>query len=159
MIHESGGARKLCAAVFGIINRLAVNPSLTLARVSLVLRAGLGLVWLWSAFVSEFSAPRSVTLGLLAEAGISGPLAEPALHAASALDALVGLLVLAGVYARPLALAQAAIITLYTALLIGRVPDLWAHPFAPIGKNIALVAAALALALVSGPEAREPESR
>ncbi|MBI5876958.1 MAG: DoxX-like family protein [Chloroflexi bacterium] len=131
-----------------------MNPLQTLSRINLVLRIGLGLVWLWSALVSEFFAPRAVTLGLLADVGITGPLAEPVLHAASALDALVGVLTLAGVAMRPLALAQAAIITGYTILLVGRVPDLWAHPFAPIGKNIALVAAALALALVSGRPAR-----
>lgn len=140
--------------ILGIISPLAVNPLQTLSRINLVLRIGLGLVWLWSALVSEFFAPRAVTLGLLADVGITGPLAEPVLHAASALDALVGVLTLAGVAMRPLALAQAAIITGYTILLVGRVPDLWAHPFAPIGKNIALVAAALALALVSGRPAR-----
>jgi uncharacterized membrane protein YphA (DoxX/SURF4 family) len=121
-----------------------------LSAAALLLRIGLGAVWIWSAVVSEFVAPRSVSLGLLEAVGFSGDLAVVLLHGASALDLLLGILTLAGWFTRPVALAQAALILGYSLLLVGRVPELWAHPFAPIGKNIALICGALALAATGG---------
>ena len=121
-----------------------------LSGAALLLRIGLGSVWIWSAVVSEWVAPRSVSLGLLETVGFAGPIAPLLLHAASALDLLLGVLTLAGWYTRPVAVAQAALIFGYSLLLVGRVPELWAHPFAPIGKNIALIGGALALALIGG---------
>jgi len=118
--------------------------------VALILRAGLGAVWVWSAVVSEFVAPREVSLGLLAEVGFSGGFALAVLHGASLLDTLIGVLTLAGLFTRRVAIGQAILIVVYSLLLVGHVPDLWAHPFAPIGKNIALVAAAIALAVTGG---------
>ena len=122
----------------------------SLSAAALLLRIGLGAVWIWSAVVSEFVAPRSVSLGLLEAVGLSGDPAVFLLHAASALDLLLGVLTLAGWFTRPVALAQAALILGYSLLLVGRVPELWAHPFAPIGKNIALICGALALAATGG---------
>jgi uncharacterized membrane protein YphA (DoxX/SURF4 family) len=122
----------------------------TLSVVALLLRVGLGVVWLWSAFVSEFVAPREVSLGLLAVVGIGGDLAPLLLHGASLLDLAIGAATLLGILTRYVALSQAALIVIYTLLLVGHVPDLWAHPFAPIGKNFALIAAALALSLTGG---------
>jgi len=115
--------------------------------VSFLLRLGLGLVWLWSAIVSEFVAPRAVSLGLLEAVGFTGDLATVLLHSASLLDLVIGLVTLVGLYTRIVAVAQAMLMLIYSLLLVGRVPELWAHPFAPIGKNLALIAAALALAL------------
>ena len=117
---------------------------------TLCLRAGLGAVWFWSAIVSEFIAPRELSLGLLAAVGISGALAPVMLHGASLLDAILGVLTLAGVCTRWVAIAQAMLVLVYSGLLVGRVPELWIHPFAPIGKNIALIATALALAISGG---------
>ena len=122
----------------------------SLSAAALLLRVGLGSVWIWSAVVSEFVAPRSVSLGLLAAVGFSGDPALVLLHGASALDSLLGVLTLAGWFTRAVALAQAALIMGYSLFLIGRVPELWAHPFAPIGKNIALICGALALAAIGG---------
>ncbi|MEP7198993.1 MAG: DoxX-like family protein [Chloroflexota bacterium] len=121
-----------------------------LARAALWLRLGLGGVWLWSGIVSEFVAPRAVSLGLLADVGVTGDIAPWLLRAASLLDVLVGVVTLLGLFTRWVAVAQAAVIVAYTALLVGHAPSLWAHPFAPIGKNIALVAAALALSTTGG---------
>ena len=130
-----------------------MNMSDTTRRLSaaaLLLRVGLGAVWIWSAVVSELVAPRSVSLGLLEVVALSGDPALVLLHGASALDLLLGVLTLAGWFTRPVALAQAALILVYSLLLVGRVPELWAHPFAPIGKNIALICGALALAATGG---------
>jgi uncharacterized membrane protein YphA (DoxX/SURF4 family) len=121
-----------------------------LSVVALLLRVGLGAVWIWSAVVSEFVAPRAVSLGLLESVGFTDVSAVVLLHAASLLDLLLGLMTLAGWFVRPVAAAQAALIVGYSALLVGRVPELWAHPFAPIGKNIALIFGALALAVTGG---------
>ena len=100
--------------------------------------------------MSEFAAPPGVSLGLLAAAGISSDLAPFLLHAASLLDCVLGLVTLLGIFTRTAALAQAAVIVAYTLLLVGHVPELWTHPFAPIGKNMTLLAAALALAVAGG---------
>ena len=121
-----------------------------LSRVALLLRVGLGTIWLWSAVVSEFIAPREVSLGLLAAIGIAGDLATLLLHAASLLSAFIGTLTLLGLFTRSIAIVQAALIALYSLLLVGHVPELWAHPFAPLGKNITLIAAALSLGITGG---------
>jgi uncharacterized membrane protein YphA (DoxX/SURF4 family) len=118
--------------------------------VALLLRIGLGAIWLWSAIVSEFVAPRSLAYDLLAAVGITGALAPVALHGASLLDTLLGVLTLLGCFTRVVAVAQALLVVVYTLLLVGHVPELWAHPFAPIGKNVTLVMAACALAVVGG---------
>jgi uncharacterized membrane protein YphA (DoxX/SURF4 family) len=118
--------------------------------ISLLLRVGLGAIWLWSAIVSEFVAPRALAYDLLAAVGITGTLAPLMLHGASLLDVLLGVLTLLGCFTRAVASAQALLVVVYTLLLVGHVPELWAHPFAPIGKNLTLVMAALSLVIVGG---------
>jgi uncharacterized membrane protein YphA (DoxX/SURF4 family) len=135
----------------GVLNiRNVPQAQATLDRVALILRLGLCAIWLWSAFVSEFVATREVSLGLLAAVGITGDIAPLLLHGASLLDLVFGIATLLGILTRWSALAQVALMTIYTFVLVGHVPELWAHPFAPIGKNLTLAAAALALALTGG---------
>src|SRR5262245_24911048 len=94
----------------------------TVDRVVLILRLGLCAIWLWSAFVSEFVATRELSLGLLAAVGITGDIAPLLLHGASLLDLVFGIATLLGILTRQTSLAQAALIMIYTLLLVGHVP-------------------------------------
>jgi uncharacterized protein YbjT (DUF2867 family) len=102
-----------------------------------LLRTLLGFLWLWSAAVSLLWPQTG--LALLAPFGLAGTAAIAALVAASALDAVLGWLSLMHPGPR-LWQVQLAVIAAYSLLVALRLPDFLIHPFAPIAKNLAVVA-------------------
>ena len=64
--------------------------------------------------------------------------------AGAALDVALGLALLWRSWRRPAAIAQLAIMALYTALATVALPSLWLDPFGPLLKNLAVLTATLA---------------
>lgn len=100
-------------------------------------------MWLTAAVVSAFVWPVERSLELLSRVGIGAGWQVPVLYGASALDALIGLLVLAGVRPLPVGVLQLVVIGGYTAIITLFLPWMWADPFGPLVKNLPLAAAIL----------------
>lgn len=102
-----------------------------------LLRWVLALLWLWSAAVSLLWPQTG--LELLAPFGLSGLLASAVLIGASTLDAALGGLTILYPCKR-LWQVQIAVIAAYSLLVALRLPEFLFHPFAPIAKNLPIVA-------------------
>lgn len=102
-----------------------------------LLRFVLAFVWLWSAAVSLLWP--ATGFGLLAPFGLAGAGAVVVLAGASLLDATLGVLTLLAP-GRRLWLAQMGLIAVYSLLIALRLPDLFFHPFAPVVKNLVILA-------------------
>lgn len=128
---------------------LALHPAtrgdLVAARIAPlvpVLRWLLALIWLAGGIVSLL-APATVTSLWLARAGLTGLPATVALWAGSLADLALGLAVIAR--RRGAALAGIGLMASYTAILTRIAPELWADPFGPLVKNLAVLGLSLAL--------------
>lgn len=102
-----------------------------------LLQGLLAFLWLWSAAVSLLWPANG--LELLAPFGLAGASAVAVLVAASMLDALFGCLTLLRPSKR-LWLVQMGLIAAYSFLVAWRLPEFLIHPFAPIAKNLPVVA-------------------
>ncbi len=110
----------------------------------------LAIVWIATAYVSAFAYPKAQSYALLAQVGLRGALAKTALYSAAAFDVVLGLVTLASFalraeWRRWLWLAQIALMLGYTLIITVWLPEQWLHPFAPILKNIVLLAALVLL--------------
>ncbi len=104
-----------------------------------LLRGVLTLLWLISAAVSLGIYPLADSLALLAAFDLHGGMTLTVLVGAAGLD----LAMAAATLLRPgrrLWLAQIALICVYSVLVIWRLPEFLLHPFAPIVKNLAVLA-------------------
>lgn len=104
-----------------------------------MLRLSIALVWLGSGVVSLGLFPVIDSLAMLSRVGLEAAMARGALYTAAALDIALGLSML-----RPpprwLLKLQAAVIVGYTAILTVALPEFWLHPFAPLLKNLPILA-------------------
>ena len=117
-----------------------------------LLRCLLAAVWLGTAYASAFAWPLRDSLGLLASLGLGTQTGTAAVYLGAGLDALLGGLLLLRV--RPVAVcrAQLVLMLVYTGLATIIDPALWAHPFGPLLKNLAVLGATLALAAMEAEE-------
>ncbi|KTC80432.1 oxidoreductase [Legionella cherrii] len=108
-----------------------------------ILRLSIAFIWLFTAISCLFFYPKAASYGLLAQIGVK-PFWQPILfYGACILDAVIGLAVLSSNRLKKITLVQMVIILGYSALLTWKLPNLWFEPFAPLAKNIPLLAAIL----------------
>ena len=119
-----------------------------IAPLAPLLRVLLALVWLAGGLVPLTQTPRGDSFALLARCGITGGAALPTLIAASLLDIAIGVALLARIRVHAVALAGIAVMAGYSAILALVFPVLWADPFGPLIKNVAVLALALAVRAV-----------
>jgi len=102
------------------------------------MRLGIGVIWLWTAYVSWFVFPHSQSIEWLRKIGISSH-AETAFAMLCVLDLLMG--VLSCVFASAfLWWAQLLIVGVYSVVISVLLPEFLLHPFGPIIKNLAVLA-------------------
>lgn len=87
--------------------------------------------------------PLAVNMEWLARVGLSGTLATTALWAGALTDVAIGGALLLRV--RGAALAGIGLMAAYTLILTAVAPELWADPFGPLVKNLAILALSLAI--------------
>ena len=97
-------------------------------------------VWLWS-------GETQLSLSLLSQVGIGSLKVQWLLLAGSSLlDAAFGVLCFTRLrFQAAFWLAQLAAVALYSAIIAFRLPEMWLHPFAPLVKNIPIMAVLLLL--------------
>ena len=128
------------------------HDSVSLPLWMAVLRCALAIVWLSTAAVSAGIFPVAESLALLSRMGIPSSLAPLLLYGATGLDAMFGLVLLFAPRGRRLYGLQAAVIVLYSALIAWKLPEFWLHPFAPMWKNVPMLAALWILSRAEKPE-------
>lgn len=106
-----------------------------------IVRGTIAFVWILTGIVSLGVYPVEASYALLAQAGVPTTLRPLALYGAALLDLVLGVLTLVS-YRRPAVwVAQAALILGYTAIITLKLPEFWLHPYAPIAKNLPMLAA------------------
>ena len=100
----------------------------------------LGILWLWSGLQPGLTAPQE-SLSLLAEVGFQTAFQWPLLLASSLLDIVFGLLCFSRARRLPVLWAvQAATVAAYSLIIAFALPQMWLHPFAPLVKNLPILA-------------------
>lgn len=110
-----------------------------------VLRWSLAWLWIVTGLLSLGLHPLADSYRLLTLAGLNGPLADAALFGGAGVDLLLGGLLL--IRWRPTAVGGAMLASMaaFTAVAAGLPAEYWAHPFAPLAKNLPIAAATLAM--------------
>jgi uncharacterized protein YbjT (DUF2867 family) len=103
-------------------------------------RFAMALLWIVTGLLSLGLYPVTDSYALLARVGVRGSWAPVMLYGAALIDLALGLGVFLLRRRRLLWLAQIAMIAVYTAIITWRLPEFWLHPFAPILKNVPLLA-------------------
>ena len=109
----------------------------------------MAFLWLWSGIQPAlFALPQS--LDLLAQVGFQAAYCLPMFALSCALDVFFGL----GCCTRLrdcawFWVAQAAVVLGYSVIIAFRLPEMWAHPFAPLVKNVPILAVLIYLCNVN----------
>lgn len=105
-----------------------------------MLRIALVFVWIFSARVG-FSTPAAEIDAMLRPVGLGPEVSIPLVRAASAIDLLLGLLLLARWRPRLVGALMIASLAGYTAFIGTMLPGAWLDPFGGLLKNVALLPA------------------
>ena len=111
------------------------------AAALLWLRLSVAAIWLISGIVSLGMWPVADSLAMLARCGLHGALAYAALYASAAMDIAFGVATLVLRKRLRLYRLQIGLILAYSAIIAACISELLWHPFAPIVKNLCMVAA------------------
>lgn len=108
-----------------------------------LLKFSLVFIWLFTAISCLFFYPRAASYDLLAQVGVAVSWQPLFFYGACLIDAGIGLTLLFARHIKKVALLQILMILGYSAVLTWKLPHLWFEPFAPLAKNIPLLAAIL----------------
>jgi hypothetical protein len=124
----------------------AVNAEEKMRRLYWAMRLGIGFIWIWTAFVSWYAYPHSISIEWLRQTGFVNH-TELVLAASCALDLLLGLV--SCFYARRRVwLFQIIVVAAYSLVISVFLPEFLIHPFGPITENLAVLACLGYLALL-----------
>lgn len=107
-------------------------------QIELAARLSLSFLWIMTALSSLFFA-KDIGYEVLAQADITGALANAAITSGSLLDMAIGIWLLSKRKLASCYLLQLLVIASYTLLLSVIAPNFWLHPFGPLTKNLPLV--------------------
>ena len=133
------------SAFVAAAERGATRTGARLAWLLPLLRWSIAIVWIVTGLLSFGLYPVADSYALLAAVGAGRGWAPLLLYGAATLDIALGIGTLALRRRRRLWQAQIALILGYTAIITLRLPEFWLHPFAPILKNLPLLAAIVLL--------------
>lgn len=112
----------------------------TTAKLPPYLPYSLAFLWAWSGLQPLLSAPE-VSLALLARVGFPPEWQMPVLLTASLLDLAFAIGCCSRLSQNSLFwLAQWLTVAAYSLIIAFSLPDMWLHPFAPLIKNIPILA-------------------
>jgi hypothetical protein len=137
-----------------LADALATEPSaaadlwfVRMLPVRIVLTVALLVVWVGASAASFAISPQRAQ-ALLSGLALERPTAMAVTWGGAALDLVLGLAMLPRRWRRPVLFGQLGVMLLYTLLASVVLPELWADPFGSLVKNVAVLAATLALLAV-----------
>jgi hypothetical protein len=98
----------------------------------------LAFLWIFTGLTSVYFSPE-IGYEILANANVTGALADVSIYAGGILDIILGLWLITSVKTKLCCIVQVSIISIYTVLLTFIDASFWLHPFGPITKNIPIV--------------------
>jgi len=118
---------------------------------SVTLRAGLAFIWIYEGLVPKLLAPLTeMERAVVAASGlVPNGIEQPFIRGLGVLEILLGVLVACGVWLRPLCVVQAGVVGLFTVIIPVTHPTILSHPFGLLTKNVPILAAIVALWLLS----------
>lgn len=109
-----------------------------------LLQFSLGLLWLYTAWVSAFAYPQAQSLGLIAQTGLDDiHIQITALYLAVTCNFIIGLALIFNYRPRSFAGLSLLLMLSYTLIISLYLPQMWIHPFAPLAKNLPIFVATL----------------
>lgn len=109
------------------------------------LKLSIAFIWLFTAACCLFFYPRTASYDLLAQIGVTAFWQPILFYVAIFIDAGIGIALLCTNHLKKICLLQIGTILGYSAILTWKLPNLWFEPFAPLAKNIPLLAAIFVL--------------
>lgn len=125
------------------------HSSRRLGAIPLILRLGLGPVWLCHGFLLAGRSPDSAAVEIVARTGLVPGHIPTFLTCLGLLEMALGLAILAGLWVQGLAVLQVGLLTLFT-LVAGRTPAYLSDALGGLSKNLGLIGTALALYRAGG---------
>lgn len=98
----------------------------------------LAFLWIFTGLTSVYFSPE-IGYEILANANVTGALADVAIYAGGILDIVLGLWLITSFKTKLCCITQISVITVYTILLTFIDASFWLHPFGPITKNIPII--------------------
>ncbi len=115
-----------------------INQANEVKKLMKAAKYSLAFLWIFTGLTSVFFSPE-IGYEILANADITGSLAEVAIYAGGILDIVLGLWLITSFKTKLCCIVQISIISIYTVLLTFIEPSFWLHPFGPITKNIPII--------------------
>ena len=113
--------------------------------VPLILRFGLGIVWLYQGILLAGRTPDPIAVEIVVHTGLVRSHIPAFLMWLGLLEIALGLAVLAGLWVQRLAVLQVGLLTVFTAVVGRTSPDFLSDALGGLSKNLGLIGAALAL--------------
>ena len=112
-----------------------INQSNEVKKLMKAAKYSLAFLWIFTGLTSVYF---SLEIGyeILANANVTGSLADVAIYAGGILDIVLGLWLITSFKTKLCCITQISVITVYTILLTFIDASFWLHPFGPITKNI-----------------------
>lgn len=158
LIHPVGAASKnvallaatLCLVFLGSGRDVPAHTSWRDRTVPLILRLGLGFMWMYEGIVPKWLFPSSVEIEIVARTGLV-PLHIPTfLKLLGAAEAALGVTILSGLWVRGLAVLQAGLLGAFTGIIGWTSAAYLVDPLGSVSKNLGLLGGALALYRTGG---------
>jgi nucleoside-diphosphate-sugar epimerase len=106
-----------------------------------LLRLSIAFIWIFSGILSLLPVSSALSFDILTQAKIPTEFQPFSLYGLSVVDILLGLATLLNIRLRIMGSIQCVFILFYTLCISYLLPEYWLHPFAPIAKNIPILAA------------------
>jgi hypothetical protein len=115
-----------------------INQANEVKKLMKAAKYSLAFLWVFTGLTSVYFSPE-IGYEILANANVTGALAEVAIYAGGILDIVLGLWLITSFKTKLCCIVQVSVITIYTVLLTFIDASFWLHPFGPITKNIPIV--------------------
>lgn len=120
------------------MNNFNLNQPIFTKVLDQAAKYSLAFLWIFTGLTSVFFSPE-IGYEILANANITGAIADVSIYAGGFLDIILGLWLITSVKSKLCCIVQVCVIAIYTLLLTFIDPSFWLHPFGPIVKNIPIV--------------------
>jgi hypothetical protein len=115
-----------------------INQTNEVQKLIKAAKYSLAFLWIFTGLTSVYFSPE-IGYEVLANANVTGSLADVSIYAGGILDIILGLWLITPFKTKLCCIVQVSVITIYTVLLTFIDASFWLHPFGPITKNIPII--------------------